>query len=163
MSVTARDDSVVLRDREAVRGYVEKVCFKTGPPGLVGAELEWIVVRRGRPGEPVPLERLHSLVDDAPAPPRGSIVTFEPGGQVELSSLPFPGPSVCWAALDEDARHLHEILDGAHLVPLTGPVFFLLIGAALFFRGRRLAAFWHRMDRRDSAGAATEPSGPISS
>ena len=39
-----RDGAVVLRDRESVRGYVERVCFKTGPPGLVGAELEWIVV-----------------------------------------------------------------------------------------------------------------------
>ena len=113
-----RDGAVVLRDRESVRGYVERVCFKTGPPGLVGAELEWIVAPRGRPGDPVPLERLRSMIDDAPPPPRGSLVTFEPGGQVELSSVPFAGPSACWAALDEDARHLQHLLSAAGLAVL---------------------------------------------
>ena len=30
-------------DCAAVQGFVERVCFKTGPPGLVGTELEWLV------------------------------------------------------------------------------------------------------------------------
>lgn len=60
-------------------------------------------------------------------------------------------------------QHEGEIFHALDFVVFSGPAAFLLIGATLFFRGRRLSAFWHRMDRRDLAGAATEPSGPISS
>ena len=33
----------VLHDRDHAEGYVASVCFKTGPPRLVGVELEWTV------------------------------------------------------------------------------------------------------------------------
>jgi glutamate--cysteine ligase len=118
VSVEMREQHGVLRDREAVRGYVERVCFKTGPPGLVGAELEWIVVDRDRPTEPVPLPTLHRILDSAAPPPHGSRITFEPGGQVELSSPPLPGTTACWRALDADARHVQGLLDSAGLAVL---------------------------------------------
>ena len=118
VSVEMREQHGVLRDREAVRGYVERVCFKTGPPGLVGAELEWIVVDRDRPTEPVPLPALHRILDPAAPPPHGSRITFEPGGQVELSSPPLPGTTACWRALDADARHVQGLLDAAGLAVL---------------------------------------------
>ncbi len=117
MSLTVQDRTVALRDRDAVHGYVEKVCFKTGPPGLVGTELEWILAARGRPGETIPLERLQSLLGTAPLA-RGTLITFEPGGQVELSSAPLRGPSACWDALAEDAAHVRAVLDAADIVVL---------------------------------------------
>ena len=43
MTVLGRDTSERLVDCAAVQGFVERVCFKTGPPGLVGTELEWLV------------------------------------------------------------------------------------------------------------------------
>lgn len=118
MSVEVRRRNEILRDREAVRGYVERVCFKTGPPGLVGAELEWIVVDRDRPTAPVPLRTLHRILDPVAPPPHGSRITFEPGGQVELSSAPLPGSTACWRALDADARHVRDLLHAAGLAVL---------------------------------------------
>lgn len=104
-----------LRSRDAVRGYVERVCFKTGPPGLVGAELEWLVVCRDDPSATVPIPRLRHVLEDAGPPPQGSRITFEPGGQVELSSLPYRGPSACWRALHTDAEHVRAALGAADL------------------------------------------------
>ena len=109
------DTRPLLRDRDAVAGYVERVCFKTGPPGLVGTELEWIVVHPDDPTAPVPLPHLREVLAAAGPPPRGSRLTFEPGGQVELSSLPYRGTSACWSALEEDARHVRAALAAAGL------------------------------------------------
>ncbi len=109
------DTRPLLRDRDAVAGYVERVCFKTGPPGLVGTELEWIVVRADDPTAPVPLPHLREVLAAAGPPPCGSRLTFEPGGQVELSSLPHRGTSACWSALDQDARHIRTALEAARL------------------------------------------------
>ncbi len=108
-----------LRDREAVRGYVKRVCFKTGPPGLVGTELEWLVVDPEDPAAPVPLPVLREVLAAAGPLPGGSRLTFEPGGQVELSSLPHHGPTACWENLDADARHVRESLSVAGLRFLT--------------------------------------------
>ncbi len=109
------DTRPLLRDRDSVAGYVERVCFKTGPPGLVGTELEWIVVRPDDPASPVPIPHLQEVLAAAGPPPRGSRLTFEPGGQVELSSLPHPGASACWTALAEDARHVRTALEAARI------------------------------------------------
>src|SRR5689334_20660319 len=76
----------LLRSAADVHGYVRRICFKTGPPGLVGAELEWMVARAGDPTALVPLDELSALVDPTLLP-GGSSFTLEPGGQVELSSL----------------------------------------------------------------------------
>src|SRR3712207_156103 len=39
----------VLRTREEAEVYVASVCFKHGPPKLLGAELEWVVQHSGNP------------------------------------------------------------------------------------------------------------------
>jgi glutamate--cysteine ligase len=118
MTVIGRDTTERLRDCAAVHGFVEKVCFKTGPPGLVGAELEWLLSFADAPSEPVPIPLLRDLLAAAGPPPRGSSITFEPGGQLELSSPPFPGATACWRALDEDAEHVRRALARAGIVPL---------------------------------------------
>ena len=119
MTVIGRDTTARLVDCAAVRGFVEHVCFKTGPPGLVGTELEWLVAYSDRPTEAVPIHHLRTRLDNAGPPPRGSTITYEPGGQLELSSPAFHGPTACWQALDEDAVHVRAALapDGVVLLP----------------------------------------------
>src|SRR4051794_19907999 len=113
MTVLGRDTTERLRDCAAVQGFVERVCFKTGPPGLVGTELEWLVAFEDDPTDAVPLPLLRDLLDAAGPPPRGSRITYEPGGQLELSSLPFPGAGACWQALAEDVAHVRRPLESA--------------------------------------------------
>ncbi|AYY13218.1 ergothioneine biosynthesis glutamate--cysteine ligase EgtA [Actinobacteria bacterium YIM 96077] len=111
-------DSRALHDHAAVRGYVEQICFKTGPPRVVGAELEWLVADPRRPDQPVPIDHLRDVLNRAGPFPGGSTATFEPGGQVELSSPPL-NLSACWHAVDADVGHLrHALRDaGFSLVP----------------------------------------------
>jgi glutamate--cysteine ligase len=103
----------ILRDFEGVHGYANRVCFKTGPPGRVGAELEWLVYRDGDLHQVVPLEELQALL--AGPLPAGSRITFEPGGQVELSSPVASSLEACCAGLQRDLDCLTTWLAGAGL------------------------------------------------
>ncbi|MFD0851268.1 ergothioneine biosynthesis glutamate--cysteine ligase EgtA, partial [Actinomadura adrarensis] len=42
---------------DEVYAYIRGVCFKTGPPGTVGAETEWFVRDTADPAAPVPPDR----------------------------------------------------------------------------------------------------------
>jgi ergothioneine biosynthesis glutamate--cysteine ligase EgtA len=88
--------------------HVHGICFKTGPPGRVGVELEWLVRDRRDPALPVAAERVAaalagfgagndqgctgqttgSVRNLLPCFPSGALLTMEPGGQLELSSAP---------------------------------------------------------------------------
>ncbi|MGA8209790.1 MAG: glutamate-cysteine ligase family protein, partial [Nocardioidaceae bacterium] len=118
MTVLGRDTTERLRDCADVRGYIEKVCFKTGPPGLVGTELEWLVGFAAEPHRPVPIPLLQDLVAAAGPLPHDSRLTYEPGGQLELSSQAYRGPTACWLALAQDAEHLRTALTPAGVVLL---------------------------------------------
>src|ERR1700753_2312722 len=96
MPVLGRDTTERLVDCAAVQGFVRRVCFKTGPPGLVGTELGCLVASADAPATAVPIPQLRSLLDAAGPPPRGSVITYEPGGQLELSSPAFGGATACW-------------------------------------------------------------------
>jgi len=110
---------VRLTDRAAVHGYVKRVCFKTGPPALVGAEVEWLVGHAEDPTRPVSLPQLRALLGGIPPPPHGSTITYEPGGQLELSSAPAADASACWHALAADIEHVRRPLEqhGMVLIP----------------------------------------------
>jgi glutamate--cysteine ligase len=95
--------------------HINGVCFKTGPPGQVGAETEWFVVDPRNPDRHVRIDRLRALMDAAGPPPAGSRVTYEPGGQLELSSLPHRGVVAARAALAEDIAHVRRHLAAAGL------------------------------------------------
>lgn len=107
----------VLTGEGDVHDHVRGICFKTGPPGTVGAELEWLVVDPTHPARAVALPRLQRLL--AGPMPGGSLVTFEPAGQVELSSRPAPDVTTCVADLQRDVAHLLAVLasDGLTVVP----------------------------------------------
>lgn len=114
-------ESTCLSSRPAAESYVGGVCFKLGPPGLIGAELEWLTAYDSpvhtRPelasiaaalGPHAP----RSLVPDSPARPlpAGGFVTVEPGGQIEVSSAPHRSAAALCEALASDERTLHALL-----------------------------------------------------
>lgn len=74
---------------EDVHGHVHERCFvASGPNGLVGVELEWLIVRPADPAAHVDLTTLEGAVGRGPRLPSQGRITYEPGGQLELSSLP---------------------------------------------------------------------------
>ncbi|MFJ4652613.1 ergothioneine biosynthesis glutamate--cysteine ligase EgtA [Nocardia sp. NPDC088792] len=110
--------------RAAAEAYVEKICFKQGPPALIGAELEWLTAQgESSASDPRPdLEVLadalgpyapRSISPDSPAVPLpgGSRVTIEPGGQIELSSAPFGSAAELCERLRSDTARLRELLE----------------------------------------------------
>ncbi|CAL9416027.1 Glutamate--cysteine ligase EgtA [Nocardiopsis dassonvillei] len=131
-----------------VHEYINGVCFKTGPPGKVGAETEWLVTDTTAPETTVTIDRLAALLEGSGPPPAGSRVTFEPGGQIELSSPALPGPARAHEALAADLEHLDKTLaqDGLRLVesaldPVRPPARQLRLprytAMERFFAGRR--------------------------
>ncbi|MFJ4923341.1 ergothioneine biosynthesis glutamate--cysteine ligase EgtA [Streptomyces sp. NPDC088725] len=81
------------------------IAFKTGPPRLVGVELEWLVHDLHHPEQPVLTRRLEEAFDGLRSVPLHSALTFEPGGQLEISSQPAASLMDCItsAANDLDA------------------------------------------------------------
>ena len=99
--------------------HIHGICLKTGPPQRVGVELEWLVRDARDPSLPVPAERIAAAVaafganggTGGPASasaepalptsatpgvlPSGGLLTTEPGGQLELSSLPAGSLAEC--------------------------------------------------------------------
>jgi glutamate--cysteine ligase len=111
---TVHDDSPGLSPDDA-EAHVRGVCFKTGPPGRVGVELEWLVKDSADPAAAVSPRRLA----EALAPlvlPAGSPLSLEPGGQVELSSPPASSLLACLRATATDAAALRQALGAAGLV-----------------------------------------------
>ena len=107
-----------LRTREDVAAHVE-AAVRFGTPGTVGAELEWLAVDRTDPGTRPSLDRVTTALSAAGPLPAASLLTIEPGGQVELSSLPCAGPAAAVHALAADVHAVRGCLD-EHGIALTG-------------------------------------------
>ena len=114
-------ESTGFTSRPAAESYVGGVCFKLGPPRLIGAELEWLTHHaRSSPDRPDLASIAAALGPHAPksgAPdsparplPAGSLVTVEPGGQIELSSAPHDSAVALCAALAADEGTLRALL-----------------------------------------------------
>ncbi|MET9610454.1 ergothioneine biosynthesis glutamate--cysteine ligase EgtA [Streptomyces sp. NPDC006512] len=100
----------------AAEDLVHGICFKTGPPRLLGAELEWLVLDAERPWLPLPPDRLAAAHEAARALTLHSTVTVEPGGQLELSSEPAASLTACVDGLQEDLAAVRAALDARGLV-----------------------------------------------
>jgi len=134
-----------------VADHVADLVFGPGadPDGL-GVELEWLTSQGGREHR-LPVEAATALIDGLSPLPRGSRLTLEPGGQLELSSAPFRSiDDVCTAAA-ADLAVLDEACD-EHRVEL------LALGADPTRPPQRVAvapryqAMEHYFDQLGSAG-----------
>lgn len=98
--------------------HTRGVCFKTGPPGKVGAETEWLVIDPADPAAHVPLERVRAAAEAGGPLPGRSVITYEPGGQLELSSRVCDGLADLHEALSQDLASVRARLaaDGLDLV-----------------------------------------------
>ncbi len=140
----ALDPASPLTDRATAEAYVASVSFKHGPPRLVGTELEWLVRDAHDPAHPLdPALLARALGPHAPATlpspstvetnghhphrqtpessgptplPAGGAVTVEPGGQVEIASLPLPSVGDLVRAVRLDAGAIRERLAAEGLV-----------------------------------------------
>jgi glutamate--cysteine ligase len=90
--------------------FVAEHCFAPSAGGLVGVEAEWFPYRVEDPAQRVPIEAVQCALGPAPLP-GGTPVTFEPGGQIELSGLPQPGAGAACAVLQADTAALRARLD----------------------------------------------------
>jgi glutamate--cysteine ligase len=106
-----------LSEYEA-EAHVHGICFKTGPPGTVGVELEWLVCDEKDPSLPVAHERVRSslaALDDTGSLPGRGRLTAEPGGQVEISSAPAAALGDCLTAAALDLTATRDALRPAGL------------------------------------------------
>jgi glutamate--cysteine ligase len=114
---TARISGPPLTERDA-EAQALGICFKTGPPGRVGVELEWLVKDGRDPALPVDQQRVAAALVSLDAPgalPGEGRLTTEPGGQVELSSAPAPGLGGCVSATTDDLAALRGAMRSAGL------------------------------------------------
>ena len=112
------DEGSVLGEDDA-EDLLRGIAFKTGPPRMVGVELEWLVHDLNDPEHPVPAHRLEEAFDGLRPLPLTSALTFEPGGQLELSSQPAPSLMECIASISADLDAVRPALRAAGLA-LTG-------------------------------------------
>ena len=113
----ARSSGPPLTEREA-EAQVHGIAFKTGPPGQVGVELEWLVCDGRDPALPVDQRRVAAALarlDEPGALPGRGRLTTEPGGQVELSSAPASGLGGCVAAARSDLTAVRQAIAPAGL------------------------------------------------
>jgi len=83
-------------------------------PGSVGVEVELLPVRAGQ-GRPLPVARadITAALDADPSLLADGRVTFEPGGQLELSPPPAAGPALCLSNLEALLRRVHRCGEAA--------------------------------------------------
>lgn len=96
-----------------VRRIAAEAFIPTGSGG-VGLEVEWLVHLRTDASAPVTVETVRAAVGDAPLP-RGGSVSFEPGGQLELSTRRCDGPLAALDAAETDGAELRSRLERAGL------------------------------------------------
>ncbi|MGW7093328.1 ergothioneine biosynthesis glutamate--cysteine ligase EgtA [Streptomyces sp. NPDC054874] len=113
----SRPDAAPL-DESGAEDLLRGICFKTGPPRTVGVELEWLIHDRERPDLPVGQARLDSAVEAVRALPLSAALTFEPGGQLELSSQPAGSLMECVDTTAADLAAVRATLGAAGLAPV---------------------------------------------
>ncbi|MBM7169895.1 ergothioneine biosynthesis glutamate--cysteine ligase EgtA [Streptomyces sp. G44] len=145
---TKAPDAVTEAEVEAL---VRGICFKTGPPRTTGVELEWLVHEPGLAHVPVPAARLEAACAALRALPLRASLTVEPGGQLELSSLPAASLTECVSAMRADLGLVRDALR-SHRLTLSG------VGAdpwrppARVLREPRYDALESSLDRGGPAG-----------
>jgi glutamate--cysteine ligase len=89
---------------EQAQDRIRHQCFSDTSTGAIGLEAEWHVYDQADTTRVVPIEEVETVIARVGQLPGGSRVTFEPGGQLELSSPPAPGVDVACDVLAADHR-----------------------------------------------------------
>jgi glutamate--cysteine ligase len=95
------------------RDHILDHSFAGDGPALVGLEAEWLSVATHDPTAPVPFDQLQPAVEGAGPLPGGSAVTWEPGGQLELSTPPAADVGGACAALAADLAAVRPLVEDA--------------------------------------------------
>ncbi|MGP3981653.1 ergothioneine biosynthesis glutamate--cysteine ligase EgtA [Streptomyces sp. KR80] len=135
------------------QAHVHGICFKTGPPRRLGVELEWLVSDLHDPSLPVEPDRHSAAVGALRHLPLRSPLTFEPGGQLELSPPPADSLTACVAAAAEDLALVRDTLH-AHGLALLGQGHDLCRPPRRVLTDPRYAAMEAYFDRLGPAGRA---------
>ncbi|WP_433516269.1 ergothioneine biosynthesis glutamate--cysteine ligase EgtA [Nonomuraea sp. CA-143628] len=104
-------ESPPLQDASEVVDFARR-CFCPAAADLVGVELEFLIFDRASATRHVPLARTERAMPELPG---GSRLTFEPGGQLELSGPAGPLPESL-ARLAADVAAVRAALRGSGLV-----------------------------------------------
>jgi glutamate--cysteine ligase len=100
---------------QEARDFIKERSFHSLAPDLVGLETEWLVVRPDDATAPAPFERLRVAVQCAGRLPGGSAVTYEPGGQLELSGPPASSVGAACEAMAVDVAFARRAVVGEGL------------------------------------------------
>ncbi|HEX5494644.1 MAG TPA: ergothioneine biosynthesis glutamate--cysteine ligase EgtA [Mycobacteriales bacterium] len=127
-TTTAATGSASPMTESEAESHIVGTCFKTGPPGALGVELEWLVHDGHDQHAPVPPARLDGVVSSARSLALRGAITTEPGGQLELSSAPAPSLGACLDQVGGDLERLRALasafglrLSGVGLDPVREP------------------------------------------
>jgi glutamate--cysteine ligase len=107
------DDGAEPLTESDAEAQAHGICFKTGPPGGVGVELEWLVCDSRDPALPVDQHRVAAALTSLDSPgalPGRGVLTREPGGQIELSSAPAASLGHCVALASQDLAVLRHTI-----------------------------------------------------
>lgn len=97
---------------EVARDHISRTALAEDAGGRVGLELEFHLVDLARPGRRPTWPDVQAVATGLPPMPSGSLVTLEPGGQIELSTPPTPDLTSSVAALQADREVLRAGLLG---------------------------------------------------
>src|SRR5436305_44932 len=92
------------------RDHVLKRCFAPCGADLIGLETEWLVVAGDDLTAHVPFARVQTVTARAQPLPAESVVTYEPGGQLELSGLPVATVGAASEAMHADMVAVEDVL-----------------------------------------------------
>ncbi len=96
---------------DEVVSHLAEGCFVDSSSGRVGIELEAFPSHCGLPAASVDHAAVRQVLADPLPLPSASRITFEPGGQLELSTLPADGITEACQALSRDLHVVHGALE----------------------------------------------------
>ena len=99
-------------DAADVETIVRERCFAPAEGGLVGIELERHLIPSEGGTAPVDHHAVRRATDAIGTLPGQSRITYEPGGQLEVSSPPRPGPTAACAVLSTDLAVIDPAIAG---------------------------------------------------
>lgn len=107
--------TLAIRD---IEGFLREHRLGSTDSGRVGVEIEWLTFRADNPVERVTPEQMVGPLEKLGGLPSKGTVTFEPGGQLELSTIAHHGIANTTAALAGDRAAIQRAL-AAHGIELV--------------------------------------------